>query len=783
MVLSLSRPSVKPAPGDLPPGQPRRAQTRWHYLAALFPPPFALAFLIFILAWGLALWRGPVTVRLGTSDRLDTLYLTPGEDGFYNAETRPFTAQFPQANTTYRWSGKNAQFNLPWPLDAVPLKAIVRVSAPRPYLLPDQTGAIMKASGKLEWDDQELGQVAVNGLYQGNYYEFNLPVHLRPNLANFVLSFEVDNTFRPGPGDGRELGVIFFNLRLEPNYPEFGWRGWLASFARPALLALIAFCGWGLARGLLKNKNWALGIEAITGIILLLSLIYWPQAAEPLYASWGFILPIAWLLLTLAEVFRRRTPHLPTPFVYAATLFPLLPLAQFGFGHLDLYSVNPGSVLVAAYIGALFFVGANYINNLTHPEKFEQAFQRAMLGAAIISFAYNHFSVFQLNTNRGVDFRFYYDSFIGFERGGSLYNLKELASIARQAPLAPTFSLVLWPLARVFGSDTGFALFIWRIGSELLLIPCLLILVRVFGGEKQGLKMTPAVWFLALNFGPIAESLGLGQWNVFVLLALSLMARWVQTSQEGKAGLALAGAAGLRLAQLVSGLYFALQSNFRQSWKGLAGTLLGCAGLFGLSGLVVGFSQWDFYLRHLAFAVNPTLVDISNQSLWGFWGRLAIPQVVSNFNGNLPDWVIWVSLASVVALVGMASFVLWQRRSNKDNVDRQLRLGVLVWLAALVPTYVWSHQVAPALVAVLALLLGLSRATDQAPRWQLSLFALAYAVLAYGDRYSFFSSEAVGLARLGASYHFIATLALLTLSLWLLWKSKIPDSSPATSIE
>jgi hypothetical protein len=713
---------------------------------------------------------------------LDTLYLTPGEDGFYGAETRPFTAQFPQANTTYRWAGKNAQFNLPWPLDAVPLKAIVRVSAPRPYLQPDQTGAIMKASGKLEWDDQELGQVAVNGLYQGNYYEFDLPVHLRPNLANFVLNFELDNTFRPGPGDGRDLGAIFFNLRLEPNYPEFGWRGWLASLARPGLLALIAFCCWGLARGLLKDKNWALGIEAIAGIILLLSLIYWPQAAEPLYAAWGFILPVAWLLLALAEIFRRRAPHLPTPFVYAATLFPLLPLAQFGFGHLDLYSLNPGSVLVAAYIGALFFVGANYINNLTHPERFERAFQRAMLGAAAISFGYSHFSVFQLNTYRGVDFRFYYDSFIGFERGDTLYNLKELAGITRQASLPPTFSLPLWPLARVFGPDTGFALFAWRVGSELLLIPCLLILVRVFGGEQQGLKLTPAVWFLALNFGPVAESLGLGQWNIFALLALCLLARWLQSGQEGKAGLALAGAAGLRLSQLISILYFIFQSSLQKSWKGLAGTLLGCAGLFGLSGLIVGFGQWDFYLRHLAFAVNSSLVDISNQSLWGFWGRLAIPQVVSNFNGDLPDWVIWASLASVIALMALASWVLWQRRTNDDQVDRQLKLGVLVWLAALAPIFVWSHQIMPTLVAVLALLLGLSQTESQTSRWQLSLFALAYAVLAYGDRYSFFSTEAVGLARLGASYRFMATLALLALSLWLLWKARTPNS-PATSLK
>ncbi len=765
--MSLSQPPVKPERGRPANIRLPGSRSRWSYLVALCPPPLALALLILGLAWGLALLRGPLTIDIGANDQLDLLYLKPVEDGFFAAETRPLNPDFPQADLTYRWAGANTRLKIPWPLDAVPLKAILRATAPRPDRLPFQTGASLKLKGKLEWDTLDLGQAEVNGFYQGNYYQFSLPVHLRPNLSNLVLEFEADNAFRPAKGDTRELSILFFSLRLEPNYSEFGWRGWVASFARPGLLAVIAFCCWGIGRSFWRRGSWALGLEAVAGGLLLLSMVIWPQAAEPLYAPWAFIMPLVWSLMALAEMFRRRATGLPAPFVYAATLFPVLPLAQFAFGRLDLYSVNPGSVLIGAYVGALFYAGGIYISSkLTHPGLFERAFERGMLIAALVSFAYNHFTIFQLNLHRGTDFKYYYLGLLNHEQGGLLYDLPTQA-----ASLPPTFSITLWPLARLFGPDTTGALFVWRIVSELLLVPCLLILGRVFGGERHGVRMTPAVWFLALNWGQISESLGYGQWNIFGLLGLSLMALWLKKGRAGVAGVALALPVGLWFYPLLAAFSFATESERAKRWRAWGGLLLGLTGLLALTGITVGFDQIGRYISRVAFENPRPPLDITNQSLWGFWSRLSVAQVTGDFKGDLPGWVAWAGYSSALGLTLLTGWIVWRRRG--PNSDQLLRVGTLIWLSVLIPPFAWMSYMVLCLIGVLILAQALNRPSEgNQPRWQLFGFGLAYAVLAYGGRYDFFGDEEVGLARLGSSYRFLAVLALFGLSLWQLWKSQ-----------
>jgi hypothetical protein len=631
----------------------------------------------------------------------------------------------------------------------------------------------LKARGKLEWIDQDLGRIEVDGSYQGNYYEFKLPEHLRPNLAAYELSFEADNAYQPGNGDVRGLSVLFFSLRLEPNYADFGWKGWLASFARPGLLAIMAFSCWALGRYFLpagKKGRLALGLEAVAGLLLLGSLVFWRQAAEPVYASWAFILPLAWLLLALAEAFRRRAAHLPAAYIYAATLFPLLPLSQFAFGRLDLYSVNPGSVLIGGYVAALFYAGAIFINSgPAHPAVFERAFVRGTLAAASVSFLYDHFNVFKENLYRGADFKVYYAALTRFDGGGPLYDLKEIASLpGAAARMPPGFSLTVWPLERLFGPDVNSALLTWRIFNELLLIPVILILLRVFGGEREGLKFNPAVWFLGLSFGQIAESLGYGQWNVIVLLCLALMALWVKEGKLQKAGIALALPIALKLYPLISVLYFGLQKNWRAARNGLAGLVLGGLVIAGLTGLAVGFDQIWFYFTQVVFGVNRPEIDISNQSLWGFWSRLAVPRVMADFKGDLPDWITPVSYASAAALTLITCLGIGRKPGDQD--DEQLKLGALALLAVLIPPFVWFHYIVPCLVAVLALLVSLSRPGSPTRRWELAAFGIAYACLAYGSRTDFFFTDAVALARFGSSYRFLAALVLWGLCIWLLRK-------------
>ena len=734
-------------------------------LAAIFPAPLRIALAVMLIGWGLILWRGSLWIDFGSPDAFDNLYLSPTEGGFFDPESRPTSPLYPEADHTYRWSGPTPGLKIPWPLDAVPLKAQVRMTAPRPGVAEETNTVGVKARGRLEWSEQDLGSIEVNGTYQGNYYDFKLPLHLRPNLAAYELSFQADNSFRPVAADGRVLSLLVFGVRLEPDYAEFGWRGWLASFELPALLAVISFCCWGIGRALWPVGRLALWGEGTAGGLLLLSLVGWPLAAGPLYAPWSVILPFGWLLLALAELFRKRATSLPAAFVYAATLFPLLPLAQFAFGRLYLYSLNPGTVLISVYIGALSYVGAMYINSgRQRPQTFERAFVRAMLIAAVVGFAYNHFNVFQTNLYRGTDFKIYYDALQNFEDGGSLLDTAGLT-----LHLPPGFALISWPFVHIFGPNVNVAVLAWRVVSEFLLIPCILILLRVFGEAEpsQPGQLKPAVWFFTLNFGQVAESLGFGQYNVLILLGVCLLALWLKEGRPGLAGFGLVGPILLNIYAAILVVYFVFERQ-RRGWLGLAASFALCGGLIGL---VVNPARLGTYLGQLEPGNLHLTPDISNQSLWGFWGRLAVGQVTGDFKGEMAGWVWLVGGLSLSGLLGLTGLVLWRNHGTTDDRERQLKLGGLTWLVVLAPLFVGFSDSLIALVGILALVVALSRpAPLPRPRWQLSLFALAYAALAYGSRNDFFETTTAGLGLLGSSYHFLAALALWGLSLSLLWQ-------------
>jgi len=744
-------------------------------LARFIPPVLALALLIFGLAWLIGLGRGSVVIDVGKADYLDKLYLSNGEGGFFQPETQQIDPQEdPTRDHTYRWTGRIAYINLPWPLEAVPLKATLRATAPRPDRNPDQVGTQIKLSGEMERDVTNLGSYEVKGFYEGENIEFKLPVHTRPTLERFRLKFEANQTYQPGNGDTRNLALAIFQLKIEPDYTNFGWRGWLASLARPGLLAIMALCCWGLGKLLWERNRWALIIEAAAGLLLLFSLWWWPLEAEPFYAAWSLILPVACLLLWLAGRFAQRAQTLPTPFVYVATLFPLLPLAQFAFLRLNLYTLNPASITVAFFTGALLFSAGIYVSGNIRQDSgqsglmaFETAFVRAIILASLVSFAYNHFFLFQNNLYRGADFTVNYSGLLNFEAGKPLYDLAQLVNQPGNAVrVPPTAIAIFWPLARMFGENQQVALLVWRVINELLLIPILLILLRVFGQPKDSIRFAPAVLFLALNFGQIGETIAYGQYNILILLGMSLLALWVKDGRDMAGGAILALPIGLKLYPVISSLFFVTERR----WRGLWGIILG-GGLFvGLSTLVVGWNNIWTYATEVIWKVNKPQVDISNQSSFGFLARLAIPEVMDDYKGDFPAWVTLGGYLIAIGAAGLTLWVLWRGRGGKPSDDhQQLKLGAVLLISLIIPPFVWLHYAAIGLVALVALLVALS--LPNVPRWQLFVFSLCYGMLAYGGRNDFFFTEAVGLARFGASYRFLAMVALWLLTLWLLSKT------------
>ena len=763
---------------------------RFKRLLRLCPPPLLLALLVFGLAWLIGLLRGPLLITMGDDERLDLLYLETGQGGFYQPESRLASGGSEpgrQSKTTYRWAGKTSYINLPWPTEAVPLKATLHLSAPRPNRAPDQGGTNFKVSGLLEWDKLDLGQFDLSGLYEGSDYIFKVPVHLRPNLARLALKFEASDLYPfEASRDPRALSVIFFSLKLEPDYAEFGWRGWLATLARPGLLAIITLACWGLASLALQKNRLALLLEAGVGLTLLLSMLFWSLAAEPFYAPWAFILPLGWLLVGLAGLFCRRAARLPAPFVFTATIFPIVPLAQFAFGRLDLYSVNPSSVIIGLYSGALLYSAAFYFysnNNVaasTNP--FEQAFERAILFASLASYVYTHFSIWQLDFYKGSDFKFYYQL---IQSGSAAYARQAMAE-----PVPPTMAILLEPLTALLGNEVGLALIIWRVFNEVLLLLVLLGLVKIFGGVRQGQNYTPAIIFLVLNFGQVAETIGYGQYNIMVLLALVILIWSIKQPHPTLSGVSLALAFSLKpylilLAPFLVFVYrskkltenpFALATN-DNSGKGsqkYSQFLGGFGAALVLITLILWLTNWLAVLPNYFFRLAAQFAEpppgVANQGWWAFLIRLTLPQSIPD---DLPRWLALIGYAGILGAVTLTFYTLRHSRSFQNFELTQLKAGSLIFLSLLIAPLVEMPASTAALVGLVALLISFSQGAKEISAGQLLLFALAYAILAYGSRYDFFDDTVVGLARPGSSYRFLALAGLWLLALWQLRKQPI----------
>ncbi len=741
--------------------------------------PWLIALVIFVAAWLIGLARGPVLIDIGSEDRQDLIYLSEGgEGGFFAPEKQPLASPEPSYDETYRWTSRTSFIDLPWPLEAVPLKATLRASAQRPNRNPDQTGTILSIAALTNNNSTNLGQFPVPGYYEGRDITFQIPVHLRPALDRLKLRFDSSEVYQPGNGDVRRLSAIFFSLKLEPDYAAFGWKGWLASLFRPTLLALLSLCTLGLASFFTRRQSWQLISEGFAGLLLLGSLLGWPLAAEPFYAPWVLILAGSWLLFGLAHRFAAAAPNLPAPFVYAATILPLLPFVQLVAGRQDLTNVNPGSVALVLYSAALLINGLVYFGRVAN---FETIFMWTFLGAAILLFGYNHWRVFADNIYRGGDFRNYY---IGLLDGQPLYDLKKMAEQPGQAVrMPPAFGVLFWPFVQIFGRDVNAAIFGWRIFNELLLLPILYFFWKIFGKMQPGQNFFPAILFLTLSFTQISETIAYGQLNIVLLFGLALTSFWVYQKRDGLAGIALALPVWVKLIPIISGFFFLLERR----WRGLAGLVAGTLLVNGLTIAAVGWDNVWFYFSKAIWAVNDPELGISNQSWWGIMGRLMVNEVKNDFLGNFPKQ--FAPLGYLGSLLGLLLTVstLWKLSikyqvssikskigSIKSETTRnlqliiQLQLGVLTLLALWMPPFSWMHYIVPGLVGIMAMLIALN--DKRTKGGALLIFGLAYALLAYGGRLDFFFVEAVGLARLGSSYRFMATFALWGLNLWLLWQ-------------
>ena len=283
-----------------------------------------------------------------------------------------------------------------------------------------------------------------------------------------------------------------------------------------------------------------------------------------------------------------------------------------------------------------------------------------------------------------------------FRDGGELYG--ELPRLAQGATLPftyPPLSAQLFSLLTLVPLAVASAI-ITVATIAVLAYVVQLVLTRTCDRPARDLWwLTVAVLAVALWFGPVRETLGFGQVNVF-LMALVLIdvlrgrGRWW-------GGILVGLAMAIKLTPAVFLLYFAL----RRDWRGLGRAVLAALAFTGIGHLLAP----DDSVRYWTFAIrDPARIGglsfSSNQSVNGVVHRLGLEDTAAS--------VVWFVVSAAVGL-GIA-WIAWRLLRSGHEVAAAVAVGHVALFCSPVS---WGHHWVWAVPAVVLTLVWAARAGEK----------------------------------------------------------------------
>jgi len=276
---------------------------------------------------------------------------------------------------------------------------------------------------------------------------------------------------------------------------------------------------------------------------------------------------------------------------------------------------------------------------------------------------------------------------------------------------------------------------------------CILLFAILF--LFRYLKLKPDQNFLLLAlvyllcFTPLYQTLGHGQVNLWVLLAITVAWYGYQTGKHpALSGGALAFAILIKQSPLFLLLYFLIKKQYRIVLWALA--FLATLGLIALFVLPAGL--WQDWLTHVVSngygnavrGIHPAMLE--NQSLNGFFARLFIgrpeinPPLQPLFPHNSASQTITSACAGLLALLTLG-ITLWKNlRRPVPPANNDTELALFVTALFLLNPISWNHHLTFILPALLVTLYQLTH-NEEHPALIL-MVGLACALLAFDYPFS-----------------------------------------------
>lgn len=336
-------------------------------------------------------------------------------------------------------------------------------------------------------------------------------------------------------------------------------------------------------------------------------------------------------------------------------------------------------------------------------------------------------------TDYGRDFHAIYGGVADFLRGAApLYDLEVIAAnpLTDRYKYPPQFALLFAPLSML---SFGPAFAAWRLASVALLLLGAWALLRAY---RLPLRSWPVAGLLLalLTLRPIADTLRYGQVDLLLLAIIALGLLALRRDRPWATGAWIGVAATLKLyPAYLLGLALA-----RRAWRPVAGAALSGLALTLASLLVLGWDvHWIFLSRVLgATGVGTTWVE--NQTFGGLVSRALSPELVA----LQPDTSWPVRLASYGWAAALTALSLWLTRPAGLRADLGYGLWVTAMLLALPAA--WMHYQVVVIVPLLQAFVLAEERTDGLPWPATACFALAWALLAHGNLWTFYGSELYG---------------------------------------
>jgi hypothetical protein len=298
----------------------------------------------------------------------------------------------------------------------------------------------------------------------------------------------------------------------------------------------------------------------------------------------------------------------------------------------------------------------------------------------------------------GVDFAAYYLASRALQQGRNVYTLtptdwQSLATKANVSAVEPPYRyppLIVGVLRPIAPLPFTTALLLWRAGT----IGALLITGLCLSQFLRQRWIDPLVFAAAAFFVPALTTLYAGQANTFVLAALAVWLLLDQRRRIWLSGIALAFSILIKPLSIALAAYLIWQRD----WKRVAALLVGLAiGIFVMV-IVAGRQAQLDYLRSFFEVVPSTVTPYPpNQSVFGFWARLLIPNEFSTVLGDLPGLATVLSYLTAGGLVLLTAYLTWPRREDTFALGVGL---VLVTFSLIVPTS-WYHHFTLDLISLL----------------------------------------------------------------------------------